>query len=356
MGVPFADLDVTHRELRADIDRAIAGVIDSGKFILGPAVASFETALAAATDQSHAVGVSSGSDALLVALMALGVGASDEVVTTPFTFFSTAGAIARLGARPVFVDIDYNSFNLDPAAVESAIGDKTRAVIPVHLFGRLASVPYAGRVPVVEDAAQSIGAGDVGGTCSTLSFFPSKNLGGMGDGGAVLTRDADFADRVRLLRAHGARPKYIHKVVGGNFRLDALQAAILEVKLAHLATATKRRQAAASRYRELFATADLDGVVLPEPSPEHVYNQFVVRVPRRDELRAFLQDRGIATALYYPEPLHLQECFADLGYRPGSLPVAEAACREVVALPIFPSIRAEQQEQVVGAVTEFLRG
>jgi dTDP-4-amino-4,6-dideoxygalactose transaminase len=353
--VPLRDLGAEHAALRGEMDAAVARVLDSGQFIGGPELDAFERELAAALGCGHAIGVSSGTDALLVALMALGVGPGDDVVTTPFTFFATAGAIARLGARPVFADIDPASFNLDPRAAAAAITPRTRVVVTVNLFGRLAPLPDTS-VPILEDAAQSIGAGAPRGAAACLSFFPSKNLGACGDAGAVLTSDANAAERVRLLRTHGARPKYHHLAVGGNFRLDALQAALLRVKLPHLGAWTHARRAAADRYRALFAAADLAGdVTLPEHAPEHVYHQFVIRVRGRDELRRHLAEAGVATEVYYPEPLHLQPCFAHLGHRAGDFPAAEAAAAEALAIPIDPSIGERDQAYVVGKIADHHR-
>lgn len=352
--VPLLDLAAQNGPLRAATLAAIARVVDSGQFILGAEVGTFEAALAETLGVKHAIGVSSGTDALLVALMALGVAPGDEVVTTPFSFFATAGVVARLGARPVFADIDPGSFNLDPAAAAAACGSKTRAVMPVHLFGRRADLPRVA-VPVVEDAAQSIGAGRVEGIAGCLSFFPSKNLGAFGDAGAVISNDDAFADKVRLLRTHGSKPKYIHHLVGGNFRIDALQAAVLAVKLPHLAGWTAARRANAARYRALFAAdsripAELR---LPDDTAEHIYNQFVVRAPRRDALRDALTRAGIGTEVYYPLAFHMQPCFRDLGYQEGAFPHAEAACREALALPIDAALTEAQQAHVTGEIGRF---
>jgi dTDP-4-amino-4,6-dideoxygalactose transaminase len=353
--VPFFDMVAELAPVRAELDAAIARVLDSGQLIGGPELAAFERELATFAGARHAIGVSSGSDALLVTLTALGVGQGDEVVTTPLTFFATAGAPARLGARVVFADVDDATLMLSPAAAASTCSSRTRAVIPVNLFGALAELP-AVPCPVLEDAAHSLGAGPPRGRAAALSFFPTKNLGALGDAGAVLTDDDELADRVALLRTHGARPKYHHVAIGGNFRLDALQAAGLRVKLAHLAAATDARRSHAAHYRELFAAARVPAELrLPPTQPTHVYHQFVIRAPRRDALRAFLADAGIGTEIYYPEPLHLQPCFAELGYRPGSLPIAERACREVLALPIQPALAAPAREYVVEQIERFYR-
>jgi dTDP-4-amino-4,6-dideoxygalactose transaminase len=356
MKVPLLDVKAQNAPLRGALLEAVTRVMDSGGFILGPEVEAFEKELAAALGVGRAIGVSSGTDALLVALMALGVGPGDEVVTTPLSFFATVGCIARLGARPVFADIEPDSFNLDPAAAVAACGAKTRAVIPVHLFGRPAALPKVEQ-PVVEDAAQSIGACKLGGIMSCLSFFPSKNLGAFGDGGAVLCDDAAMADKVVLLRGHGSRPKYVHQVVGGNFRLDALQASILRVKLPHLPRWTAGRRANAERYRRLFAGSP--GIPpelhLPQDVPGHIYNQFVIRAPRRDGLREHLSKQGIGTEVYYPLALHLQPCFAGLGFREGAFPHAEAATRQALALPIFAELTEEQQNTVVTQIAAYYR-
>lgn len=355
MKVPLLDVKAQNAPLRAELVAAMTRVLDAGGFILGPEVEAFEHELAAALGARRAVGLSSGTDALLVALMALGVGAGDEVVTTPFSFYATVGCIARLGARPVFADIEPGTFNLDPVAAAAACGGKTRAVIPVHLFGRPATLP-ATAVPIVEDAAQAIGACKVTGIASCLSFFPSKNLGAMGDGGALITDDAAFADRVALLRAHGSKPKYVHHLVGGNFRLDALQAALLRVKLPRLSAWTAARRANADRYRRLFAAAQLPPeLVLPGDAPDHIYNQFVIRAPRRDALREHLTRNGVGSEIYYPLALHLQPCFAGLGYREKAFPHAERATQEVLALPIHAELTEAQQAYVVEQVAAFYR-
>ena len=356
MRIPFFDMQAELAPVRAELDAAIARVLDSGHFINGPEVEAFERELASALGVRHAIGVSSGTDALLVVAMALGWGAGDEVVTTPLSFFATVGAIARLGARPVFADIDERLL-LDPDAAAAAVTSRTKAILPVHLFGLRAHHPSVG-VPVVEDAAQAIGTGGPRGVASTLSFFPTKNLGAIGDGGAVLTDDDALAERVTLLRRHGAAARYQHLVVGGNFRLDALQAAVLRAKLPHLAAWTAARRAHAARYRALFTDAGLadEELVLPPDDPTHVYHQFVVRAEQRDRLRAYLTAAEIGTEIYYPSPLHLQPALAALGYCEGSCPRAEAACADVLALPIHPALPADAPDEIVEAIAGFYRG
>lgn len=369
MAVPLLDLKAQYRAIQAEVEAAVLDVLREQTFILGPQVAAFEAACAEYCNVPHAVGVSSGSDALLAALAALGIGPGDDVVTTPFSFFATVGAIVRLGARPVFADIDLATFNVCAAALEDALTPATRAVLPVHVFGRCADMApitdIATRrdIPVVEDAAQAIGAehrgrragsmGDVG----CFSFFPSKNLGGAGDGGLVTCRDPALHDRLLLLRNHGARPKYHHERVGGNFRLDAIQAAVLHVKLAHLDRWTEARRRHAATYRERLSTLAGDGrLVLPADDRDgrHVYNQFTLRVPgRRDALRVHLAAQGIGTETYYPEPLHLQPCFAHLGLGTGTFPNAERACAEVLSIPVHSELTAVQIDEVVEAIASF---
>lgn len=354
--VPFFDMRAELATVRGEIDRAIARVLDSGVLIGGPEVEAFERALAAATGVRHAIGVSSGSDALLALGMALGWRPGVEVVTTPLTFFATVGAIVRLGATPVFADID-ERLTLDPAAVAAAVGPRTAAILPVHLFG-LPARPQAPAVtaPVVEDAAQAIGAAPLAGVAAALSFFPTKNLGAVGDAGAVLTDDAALAERLALLRGHGARPRYHHVAVGGNFRLDALQAAVLAAKLPHLARWTAARRAHAARYRAAIAAAGLDELRLPPDEAAHVYHQFVVRAPARDRLRAHLTAAGIGTEVYYPAPLHQAPALVELGYRGGACPRAEAACGEVLALPVHPALPTDAPDVVVEELRRFYRG
>ncbi|MEO5740901.1 MAG: DegT/DnrJ/EryC1/StrS family aminotransferase [Vicinamibacterales bacterium] len=368
--IPLLDLKAQFAPLRGEVLQAIARVCDTQQFILGSEVEGLERELEAFLGIPHAVGVSSGTDALLAALMALNIGAGDDVVTTPFSFFATAGSIARVGARPVFVDIDRATFNIDAGAVASAMTSKTKAILPVHLFGQSADMApileLSERlgVPIVEDAAQAIGTcyrgSPVGGigTIGCFSFFPTKNLGAFGDAGLVTTSDGTLARKLRAIRQHGGEVKYQHDVVGGNFRLDALQAAILRVKLPHLDGWTAARRRNAERYEALFKKAELGPIVtLPLRSADstHIYNQFVIRVPERDRLRAHLQSVGIGTEVYYPVPLHLQPCFRGLGYRTGSFPVAETAAHEVMALPIYGELSEAQQSRVVEAIGNFFQ-
>jgi dTDP-4-amino-4,6-dideoxygalactose transaminase len=368
--VPLLDLEAQYRPLRDEILAAIARVCDGQRFIMGPEVEALERELAAYLEVREAIGVSSGTDAILAALMVLGIGPGDEVITTTYSFFATAGCVARVGATPVLVDIDPVTFNLDPAAVRAALTPRTGAIIPVHLYGLCAEmdpIMEAARehgIPVIEDAAQAIGAtyktrqaGSIG-TIGCFSFFPSKNLGAFGDGGLVTTNDPALAHELRLVRNHGAQPKYFHKRVGANFRLDALQAAVLRVKLPHLARWTAMRQANAARYDALLASASLsDRVAVPSVPADrrHIFNQYIVRVPDRDRVRAFLSDRGIGTEIYYPVPFHLQECFAGLGHHRGDFPHAETAAASTLALPIYGELTADQQTAVVGALADALR-
>lgn len=368
--IPLLDLKAQHEPLLDEIRAAMERVLASTRFILGPEVSGLETELAAYLDVPHTIGVSSGTDALLVALMALDIGAGDEVITTPYSFFATGGCVSRLGAKPVFVDIHQETFNLDPALIEAAITDKTKAIIVVHLFGQscdMAAVKIIAarhKLPVIEDAAQAIGVrtdwGTIGsiGEIGCFSFFPSKNLGALGDGGLVTTTDADLAEKVRILRGHGAKPKYFHALIGGNFRLDALQAAVLRVKLPHLDRWSQARRSNADRYTAMFADKGLGSDQLSTPKrvyAGHIYNQYVIRVPdKRDALRAHLKDNGIGCEVYYPRPLHLQECFSDLGYPAGSLPQAERAAEETLAIPVYPEITEAQQQCVVDTVAAFV--
>ncbi len=371
MKVPLLDLKAQYRSIKPQVVAAVDAVLESQYFILGPVVEECERRIAEYSGCRFGVGVTSGTDALLVALMAEGIGPGDEVITTPFTFFATAGSIARAGAKPVFADICPATYNIAVAAIESRITPRTKAIMPVHLFGQCAEMDpileLAQRhsLAVIEDAAQAIGAEYKGrragsmGRYGCFSFFPSKNLGGGGDGGMVTTQDPDRAEMLRVLRVHGSKPKYYHKLLGGNFRLDALQAAIVNAKLPHLDGWTAGRQANARRYRSLFEASGLVQrglVALPEEAPErrHIYNQFVIRVGRRDELRQHLTACDIGTEIYYPVPLHLQECFSYLGHREGDFPESEAAARDTVALPIYPELAEEQIQFVVESIERFL--
>jgi dTDP-4-amino-4,6-dideoxygalactose transaminase len=367
MKVPLLDLKAQYVSIRSDIRAAIDRVCESQHFIMGPEVAALEEKMASFCGARYAVAVSSGTDALLAALMAIGIGPDDEVITTPYTFFATAGVIARLGARPVFVDIDPQTFNIAAEAVQKKITARTKAILPVHLFGQCANMApillaaKAHALYVIEDAAQAIGAyddeGRQAGTIGDMgcfSFFPSKNLGAFGDAGMIVTDNAEMAETLRILRTHGSKPKYYHRIVGGNFRLDALQAAILQVKFPYLPAWTAARCRNAQRYRLLCKDMGLLArIILPEDTPGHIYNQFVVRVPERDRVQNFLRERGVETEVYYPLPQHLQECFQDLGYNEGSFPVAEAAARDTLALPIYPELTASQQQYVVRTISEF---
>ena len=365
---PFLDLKAQFASIQDEVMAAIERVMKSQQFIMGQEVQDFESEIAALTGARAAVSCASGSDALMLALLALEVGPGDEVITTPFTFVATAGSIARVGARPVFVDIDPKTYNLDSRLIEPAVTERTRAIIPVHLFGLAADLKAIlktaeqYRLAVIEDAAQAIGAryhgSQVGslGTCGCFSFFPSKNLGGAGDGGLVTTNDPALADRLRILRLHGSRQKYYYEVLGTNSRLDALQAAILRVKLKRLEEWTRGRQERAERYRALFAERGLEKLVTLPSAPAdrvHVYNQFVVGCRERDRLREFLRSHGVPTEVYYPLPLHLQRAFAYLGYKGGQFPEAEAASERVVALPAYAELTEEHQSTVVNLIAQF---
>jgi len=369
MRVPLLDLQAQYRPLRDEILAAITRVADSQRFIMGPEIDALEQELAAMLGIRHAITVSSGTDALLLALMALDITAGDEVITPTYSFFATAGCVSRLGGRPVLVDIDPVTFNIDVEQAIAAITPRTKAIMPVHLFGQSADLDpildAAGRagIAVVEDAAQAIGAtyharplGGLG-AFGCFSFFPSKNLGAFGDAGLVTTNDDALADRARLLRTHGMRPKYYHHVVGANFRMDALQAAILRVKAPYLPAWTDARRANAATYRDLFGAADVDGrVTLPVEAPgcRHIYNQFVIRTPERDALKSHLDAEGIGNEIYYPVPFHLQPCFADLGYAAGAFPHAERAAADSLAIPIYGELTRVQQERVVSAIGSFV--
>jgi dTDP-4-amino-4,6-dideoxygalactose transaminase len=374
MAVPMLDLKAQFRQIEGGVRSALDRVLVSQQFVLGEEVTALEREISAYLGGVEAVGVASGTDALLLALIALEIGEGDEVITTPYTFFATASAIHRAGARPVFVDIDPATFLIRPEQVARAITPRTRAILPVHLFGQMADMDplmeAASRgIAVIEDAAQAIGAtaetggktlraGTVG-TFGCFSFFPSKNLGGAGDGGLVTTRDRGLADRVRSLRRHGEEALYVHTRVGLNSRLDSLQAAVLRVKLPHLEQWNSAREANAARYRRFFEAAGLSAsegpVVLPEarPGARHTFHQYVIRARRRDELMAHLRAAGIGCAIYYPIPLHLQRCFASLRHHPGDFPVSETAASSTLALPVYPELTEAMQAEVVGAIRDF---
>lgn len=389
MRVPLLDLRRLPPSLEKDLEAAFHRVLTSGSYILGAEVEAFEAECAAYVGSRHAIGVSSGTDALLVALMALGVGPGDEVICPTYTFFATAGTIWRLGARPVFVDSHANCFNLNPEKLEAAFSPRTKAVVPVHLFGQCAEMTSIGEIaarrgiPIVEDAAQALGAEHAGrragtfGALGCFSFFPSKNLGTLGDAGLVTTDDDELAEKVRILRVHGGKPKYYHAVVGGNFRIDALHAALLRTKLPHLDAATEQRSANALRYASELsqsgvaaacggrrcsarcpakASDEAAPIVLPAScGGRHVMNQFVIRIRgqgERDRVRRHLTERGIGSEIYYPVPLHLQECFSDLGHHAGDFPVAEQLARESLALPVFPELSSRELDHVISALVE----
>lgn len=367
MSVPLLDLRAQHATIRDEVVASIMKVVDDQAFILGKPVADLEAEIAKLSNTTYAVGCASGTDALLIAYRAVGAGAGSEIVTSPFTFFATAGAIHNVGAKAVFVDIDPKTFNINPAAVGAAITSKTKAVVPVDLFGQVAPVEEVAKVakgiPVIEDAAQSIGArrkidgtwrmaGEAA-TIGTFSFFPSKNLGGYGDGGAVVTQDEALFNELKRLRTHGSVTTYFHEIVGYNSRLDALQAAALLAKLPHLAGWSAKRRANAAFYNQAFA--DVAEIVTPytEPVSESIFNQYTIRVPRRDDVKAHLAAKGIGHSVYYPLPLHLQPCFAYLGYKEGACPEAERASKEVLSLPIYPELTPAQLDEVVAAVRGF---
>jgi dTDP-4-amino-4,6-dideoxygalactose transaminase len=364
MHVPILDLKAQYATVRDEVMQAISEVCESQCFALGPAVAEFEERIAAYCAGKHAIGVSSGTDALLVGLMALEIKPGDEVITTPFTFFATAGSIARLGAKPVFVDVDPDSYNIDANLIEEKITEKTRAIIPVHLFGQLAQmkaimeIAQRHNLAVIEDAAQAIGASQDGikcgnfGVCGCFSFYPTKNLGGFGDGGLVTTDTESLAEKIRILRDHGQSPRYFYKAIGGNFRLDSIQAAVLTVKLRYLDGWNEKRRQNAALYDSIFADSP---VKAPQIAANNVstYHQYTVTVPERDRLQKFLAENQISSAIFYPKPLHLQDCFKELGYRLGDFPVAERLCREVLSLPVFPELSPDQIEYVARTALEF---
>ena len=367
MPVPLLDLRAQHATIKDEVVPAMMRLVDDQLFILGQPVEQLEQSIAALSRTTYAIGCANGTDALLLALRALDIGRGDQVITTPFTFFATAGTVHNVGATPVFVDIEPKTFNISPDAIAAAVGPKTKAVIPVDLFGQMAAIELVEKaapgVPVIEDAAQSIGAerriaGEAvmageRATIGTLSFFPSKNLGAYGDGGMMLTQDEALATRLKRLRVHGGAKTYYHDEVGYNSRLDALQAVVLQAKLPHLAGWSAKRRANAAYYDAAFA--DLADVQTPyvEPCNVSIFNQYTLRVARRDDLQSFLKERGIGTSIYYPLPLHLQPCFAYLGYKPGSCPEAERAAGEVLSLPIYPELTQSQLDEVIAAVRAF---
>jgi len=367
--VPLLDLKAQYDTIRTKIEPVIKEIVESQYFILGPKVKELEEKVAEYSETKYGIGVSSGTDALLIALMALDINEGDEVITTPYSFFATAGVIARLGAKPVFVDIEPDYFNIDPLKIEKAISPKTKAIIPVHLYGQTADmnpimeIAKKHKLYVIEDAAQAIGskyhdgrkAGSIG-HMGCFSFFPSKNLGGFGDAGMVVTSDSDLAEKLIQLRVHGSAPKYYHKIIGGNFRIDALQAAVLSVKLDYLDKWTTGRQKNAENYNQLFMNAKLDSIIkLPKININyhHIFNQYILRVPKRDELLKFLQSNNIGCEIYYPLSLSNQECFSYLGYNEGDFPESEKASKETLAIPIYPELSSEQQQYIVDKIKEF---
>jgi dTDP-4-amino-4,6-dideoxygalactose transaminase len=369
--VPAQNLRAQYQAIRSEIEPVVLGLFESQMFVMGPEVQKLEAELAEYCGVARGIGCASGTDALLLPLIALGIGSGDEVITTPYSFFATAGSIWRSGAKPVFVDIQPDTFNIDPAMIEAAITPRTRMIMPVHLYGQAADMDPINRIArqhelhVLEDAAQAIGAAYKGrragslGDVAALSFYPSKNLGGFGDGGMMMTNNAVLARSVARLRVHGMEPKYHHHEVGLNSRLDAIQAAVLRVKLRHLEAWTQARREAAGRYRSLFEAHRLTDVVVPPCERGgyfHVFNQYVIRVPAnmRDPLREYLAARQIGTEIYYPVPLHLQPCFASLGYAKGDFPHAESAARQTIALPIYPELTDEQQRFVVDSILQFV--
>ncbi len=365
MRVPLLDLSRQYATIKDEINEAIQKVLDHGMFIMGPEVKEFEAELAEYCGAKHGIGVASGTDALLLSLRALGVGPGDEVITSTFTFFATAGVISRLGAKPVFVDIDSKTFNIDVEKIESAITDNTRAIIPVHLYGQIAemdgicALAESRAIPVVEDAAQAIGArykkrnaGSFGKT-ACYSFFPSKNLGAYGDGGFIGANDDEIADLLRRLRVHGAKPKYYHSTVGYNSRLDTIQAAVLKIKLKYLPLWHEARRKKAAKYNELLKDVERVQTPFVHDYNYHIYHQYTLIVENRDDLKGFLKQRDIGLDTYYPLPLHLQECYSDLGYKRGDIPVAEDLAAKVISLPIFPELTDSEQEFVVESIREF---
>jgi dTDP-4-amino-4,6-dideoxygalactose transaminase len=365
---PFLDLRAQYQQIKPEIDAAVARVFESQYFILSPEVQNFEQSLAAYVGAKHAVGCGSGTDALLLALMALGIGPGDEVITVPFTFVATVGPITLLGAKPVFVDIEPNTFNIDVNKIEAAITPRTKAIIPVDLFGLIAPIPAVAAIAskhdiaLIEDAAQAIGAQHDGrmagsfGSFGCFSFFPSKNLGAAGDGGLLTTNNDELADRLKKIRGHGSPRRYEYEVQGVNSRLDSIQAAVLQVKLKYLDGWAERRRQNANIYADLWREFQLSGIVVPPSEPNsyrHIFNQYTIRVRRRDELRQYLTEQGIPSEIYYPYPLHLQKAFSSLGYQQGAFPESECAAREVLSLPIYPELGEDQLRAVVAAIAGF---
>lgn len=366
MRIPLLDLKAQYANIKDQVIQAINEVCENQAFALGPAVAEFEKNVAEYCGCKYAIGVSSGTDALLVSLMALEIKPGDEVITTPFTFFATAGSIVRLGAKPVFVDVDRETFNIDPTAIEQKITDRTRAIIPVHLFGQVAQMKpineIAGRhnLAVIEDAAQAIGAGQDGikagnfGDCGCFSFYPTKNLGGFGDGGLVTTNKEDLAEKIKTLRDHGQQPRYFYKIIGGNFRLDGIQGAVLNTKLRYLDSWNEKRRQNAAIYDSLFKGSPITTPKI-DANNTCIYHQYTITVPERDKLQQFLADNNIGSAIFYPKPLHLQDCFSDLGYKSGDLPIAEELCKDVLSLPIYSELEEDQIEHVAKTVLKFYK-
>ena len=364
MLVPLLDLKAQYASIKNEVIKAITDVCESQMLCLGPAVAEFEKNIASYCGCKYAIGVSSGSDALLVSLMALDIKSGDEVITTPFTFFATAGAVARLGAKPVFVDVEPDSYNIDPSLIKKKITKKTKAIIPVHLFGQLArmkpimKIAHKHNLAVIEDACQSIGASQDGIKCGNFgcfgcfSFYPTKNLGGFGDGGMVTTNDEKLAEKIKILRDHGQNPRYFYRAIGGNFRLDGIQGAVLNVKLKYLDSWSQKRRENAAIYDKLFK-----GSVINPPKIDSknisIYHQYTITVPDRDRLLEFLADNQIGSAVFYPKPLHLQECFKEFGYKEGDLPTAEKLCSQVLSLPVYPELTKEQIEYVAKTILKF---
>lgn len=369
MKVPMLDLSEQYLNLRDEMLQTLDGVMKSSRFILGDHVKKLEQDVAASCLAKHGVGVANGSDALHISLQACGVTDGDEVITTPFTFFATAGAIARCNAKPVFIDIDPVTFNLDPEQIEGAITERTKAIIPVHLYGqmadmeRIAAIAQKHNLYVVEDAAQAVGSTRNGihvgelGTTATYSFFPTKNLGAYGDAGMIVTNDDDIAEKMRVIRVHGSKPKYYHHVLGYNSRLDEMQAAILNVKFPHLKEWTENRRRIAQRYTQLLNEKLGDKVVTPVEveGAYHVFHQYTIRVDKRDELQKFLQENGVSTMVYYPKPLHVQPVFESLGYKEGDFPHSDKAATEAISLPMFPELKEEQQDYVVETLVKFFQ-